>query len=354
MSTPFSAKKISTLIGAGIWIILGVLILWVQPMAWGIKIPPAFFGKQLVHFVLLICLYYFNARIVVPRILFGNKSWIFILWIVAATAAALLLSELMNSVLHIHEAIAKASGHAFPKRPRGIDMFALMSTLLSLGVSTAVAAFDRWQQDALLRQELEKEKVKSELSFLKAQINPHFFFNTLNNIYSLSFIDVPASQDALHKLSRMMRYLLYETQYDTTLLSKEISFIKDYIQLMKLRLQEDTKISFTEPGTHTDMQIAPMVLLPYIENAFKHGISANGENEINVNITFSNNQLSMFVSNRVHRKNHIEQQLQEYSGIGLQNTLRRLDLIYPGKHELKINDEGAGGIYSVQLKIELS
>ena len=353
MSVPASTKRISTLVGAGIWIILGFLILWVQPLAWGIKIPTVFILKQLAHFALMIFLYYFNARVIVPRTLFGNKIWLFILWLAVASGAAVILSEILSRELHVFEAMIKASGHALPKRPRGLDMFALMSTLLTLGVSTSVAAFDRWQHDALVRQELEKEKVKSELSFLKAQINPHFFFNTLNNIYALSFLDIQASQDALHKLSRMMRYLLYETQHDTTLLRKELSFVEDYIQLMKLRLQEDTKISFHTPEINTDIEIAPMMLLPYIENAFKHGISANGINEISIEIEYSNKQLAMLVRNRVHRKNHIEQQLQEYSGIGLQNTLRRLNLIYPGKHELKINDEGPDGHYTVQLKIDL-
>src|SRR5690606_41040104 len=113
-----------------------------------------------------------------------------------------------------------------------------------------------------------KAKIGSELSFLKAQINPHFFFNTLNNIYALTYVDVETSRSALHKLSRMMRYLLYDTQAGITPLSQELSFVKDYIELMKLRLNETTKVVFKEPDLKENIQIPPMLFLPYIENAF--------------------------------------------------------------------------------------
>ena len=275
MSTNQGNKKMSNLINTGIWVVLGFFIIMIQPLTWGVKIPMVFIIKQTIHFVLMIVLYYFNAKYIVPKTLLRNKTGLFVFWIVSALAVALVVSELLNETLHVFDAMAKVFGHDIKdkaRRPKGLDWFVTMSTMLTLGISTTVAAFTRWQSDALLRQELEKENIKSELSFLKAQINPHFFFNTLNNIYSLSFIDVPASQDALLKLSRMMRYLLYETQNDTTLLSKEISFVRDYIELMKLRMQESTEIIFNEPTQYHDIEIAPMILLPYIENAFKHGI----------------------------------------------------------------------------------
>lgn len=355
MSIPGTHKRINILVTTGVWILLGFIMLLVQPLTWGVRIPAVFFVKQLGHFVLMISIYYLNARLVAPRTLFRNKIWLFVLWVITATCFSITINELLSSLLHVFDAMVKAIGHLPPKRKSwGIDFFAIMSTLMTLGVSTSVAAFSRWQRDALLREELEKEKVRSELSFLKAQINPHFFFNTLNNIYSLSFIDVPASQDALHKLSRMMRYLLYETQNDTTLLSKELAFVRDYIQLMKLRMQASTRISYLEPQQYEDIQVAPMLLLPYIENAFKHGISATGRNDIHMEISVAGRQLTMKVENVIHRSNHIEQALQEGSGIGLQNTLRRLELLYPGKFSLDIREGAAGELYSVVLKIDLS
>lgn len=349
-------KKMNVMINAGIWLLLGVFIILVQPMTWGVKVPAVFIIKQTIHFLMLISIYYFNAHYVVPRTLLKNRVGLFVVWLISILALILMLNDFIESYLHVFEAMVKALGKVHegaPHKPRNIDWFIAMSTLLTLGISTTVASFTRWQRDALLRQELEKEKVKSELSFLKAQINPHFFFNTLNNIYSLSFIDVPGSQDALLKLSRMMRYLLYETQNDTTLLSKEVSFVRDYIQLMKLRMQESTQIIFHEPENYTDVAIAPMILLPYIENAFKHGISATGDNWISIDILFDNNTLHLMVRNKIYRNNNSEKNFQESSGIGLQNTSRRLALLYPGKFNLDIKEEEPDSIYSVQLKLEL-
>jgi two-component system LytT family sensor kinase len=355
MGNVAAAGKYNVLISTGMWVLIGFILLVFQPLSWGVRIPEVFVYKQLAHLVLMICCYYFNAKIVVPRTLFRDRIWLFIVWIVAATALALTANELISKELHVFEAMAKAIGHNPPKRPRySIDFFITMTSLLTLGVSTSVAAFSRWQRDALLRQELEKEKVKSELSFLKAQINPHFFFNTLNNIYSLSFIDVPASQDALLKLSRMMRYLLYETQNDTTMLSKELSFVRDYIELMKLRMQEKTKLIYREPAHYEDVQVAPMLLLPYIENAFKHGISAVGDNELLIDISFAGRELTLLVENKIHRKNNIDQHFQESSGIGLQNTLRRLELLYPEKYALDIIEDKETEQYRVHLKLNLS
>lgn len=354
MGIPASTRKFNVLISTGIWVLLGLILLVFQPMSWGIKIPAVFIIKQTIHFVLMICFYYINAKLIVPETLFRNRIWFFVLWIVAATGLALLVSEQLNSHLKVFEAIAKSMGHNMPRRPGGIDFFITMTSLLTLGVSTSVASFSRWQRDALLRQELEKEKVKSELSFLKAQINPHFFFNTLNNIYSLSFIDVPASQEALLKLSRMMRYLLYETQNDTTMLSKELSFVRDYIELMKLRMQESTKLVYREPEISEDLQVAPMLLLPYIENAFKHGISALGRNELLIDIRVVKRELEMVVENNIHANANTEHTFQERSGIGMQNTLRRLQLLYPGKYKLEIKNGDGRETYSVHLKLDLS
>ena len=116
------------------------------------------------------------------------------------------------------------------------------------GFASNRSAIQKWQKDKQLHQEMEQDRVSSELSFLKAQINPHFFFNTLNNIYALTHVNADVSRKAIHQLSRMMRYVLYDTQNSTTMLSQEIAFIKDYISLMELRLTDVVKIDFTSPA----------------------------------------------------------------------------------------------------------
>ncbi|MGY0039059.1 sensor histidine kinase [Pedobacter sp. NJ-S-72] len=166
--------------------------------------------------------------------------------------------------------------------------------------------------------------------FKKAQINPHFFFNTLNNIYALTHVDVEKSRNALHKLSRMMRYLLYDTQEGSTPLSKEVSFIVDYIELMKLRLNDTTQVTFEGPLINNDIHIAPMLFLPYIENAFKHGVSSISPSVISIDLSMEDGALDMKVRNFIFNENAAI--ADNYGGIGLMNTKRRLDLLYPEKH----------------------
>jgi LytS/YehU family sensor histidine kinase len=196
----------------------------------------------------------------------------------------------------------------------------------------------------------ERDRMEAELSLLKAQINPHFFFNTLNNIYSLTFSDIPLSRDALLKLSRMMRYVLYETISDTSLVSKEMDFVHDYIELMTIRVPSYTTVNFTESKPHRGYRIAPMLLLPFIENAFKHGINAVKESKISIDLSVQNDALNLHVFNDINTdldKDGIDQK-----GIGLQNTRKRLDLLYPDKYSLVIDDSQAN-TYEIALRIDL-
>jgi two-component system LytT family sensor kinase len=223
---------------------------------------------------------------------------------------------------------------------------------LVIGVGTSVTAIQKWQKDKQLHQEMEQDKISSELSFLKAQINPHFFFNTLNNIYALTHIDAETSRKAIHQLSRMMRYVLYDTQNTTTLLSQEIAFVKDYISLMQLRLTNAIKIDFKSPGALKDMAIAPMIFLPFIENAFKHGISSTSPSFIDIDITQQDATVTLSVINTIITEQN--NNLEAGSGIGLNNTRRRLDLLYPARHILRIKEDKATNTYSVHLTLDLS
>jgi len=226
----------------------------------------------------------------------------------------------------------------------------LLITLLVFGISTTIRLVRKWQEDEEVRKDLEKQKISSELSFLKAQINPHFFFNTLNNIYALTSTNVGTAREAIHKLSRMMRYVLYETQKEKTLLSQELAFLEDYIELMKLRLTEKAIVKIEKPASFQDELIAPMILLPFIENAFKHGISSKVESTIFISIKQENNQLLLEVKNRKFKNSGLK--LDGSSGIGLTNTKRRLDLLYPNKHKLKVTD--SDDEFGIKLEIELS
>jgi LytS/YehU family sensor histidine kinase len=188
---------------------------------------------------------------------------------------------------------------------------------------------EKWQK------ELEKEKLNSELAFLKNQISPHFFFNTLNNIYSLISINQEDSQKAVLKLSKLMRYLLYESEDGNTKLSNEIEFMNNYIDLMKLRMSEKINLKITFPESYEDKSIPPLLFIPFIENAFKHGISYREKSFIEISMTTKQDSISFRCVNSVAKTR--EGTDNAHSGIGLENVSKRLNLLFPGTHDLKIN-----------------
>jgi len=149
-----------------------------------------------------------------------------------------------------------------------------------------------------------------------------------------------------------MRYVLYDTQNSTTQLSQEVAFVKDYISLMQLRLTDAVTIDFKAPALLKDVAIAPMIFLPFIENAFKHGVSATQPSYIHIDISQQNSSVVLKVVNTIIKEQN--NNLEAGSGIGLNNTRRRLDLLYPGKYELQINEDAAQNIYSVHLTLHLS
>lgn len=223
-----------------------------------------------------------------------------------------------------------------------------MLTLLVLGISTSLAMLDHWQEAAQNKQKLEQDKTMAELEMLKLQINPHFFFNSLNSIYSLTYSNIEDSRNALHTLSRMMRYLLYSTEGEKTSLLKEVDFMKDFIALMKLRANSKLSITTDFPEILIDFPIVPMLLLPLVENAFKHGVHATDKSKIHIVMQQQVNILEFEVENTYFEKTNKT----EEGGIGLTNTIRRLDLIYPNNHSMKSGIDSNGN-YKVNLQITL-
>jgi LytS/YehU family sensor histidine kinase len=200
-----------------------------------------------------------------------------------------------------------------------------------------------------LLKETEKKKVSSELSLLKAQINPHFLFNTLNSIYSTA-IDEKAvkTQKAILNLSGMMRYITTETDTEYISLEKELHYINSYIDLQKLKLADTIELDYILQGTMERKKIAPLILITFIENAFKHGVSSNNKSPINIHLRFTEKYLTLNVQNKKSEK------FQEYitkTRIGLDNTISRLKLLYPHNHQLEITDDTEN--YQVKLTMEL-
>ncbi len=197
------------------------------------------------------------------------------------------------------------------------------------------------------QKELEKEKLNSELAFLKNQISPHFFFNTLNNIYSLITINTEDSQSAVLKLSRMMRYLLYESEYGETKLSSEIEFMNNYIDLMRLRMSDKVKLTVSFPENQENISIPPLLFISIIENAFKHGISYREKSFISITMEVTPEMITFRCMNSIVKPVAIASS--EHSGIGLENVSKRLNLLFPDKHELIINQDAS--VFDVLVKI---
>jgi two-component system sensor histidine kinase AlgZ len=206
-----------------------------------------------------------------------------------------------------------------------------------------------WLQLDSDRKELEKQKLTAELNFLKAQVNPHFFFNTLNNLYYLAIIKSDITGQAIAKLSEMMRYMIYESNYEKVDLNKEIEYIQNYISLESLRVKGDGPVSFDIEG-NTDILITPLILITFLENAFKHGVSSgNNQSWIKAKLEVKNTSLLYSVQNS---KVNGKPKSKEKTGIGLHNVKRRLELSYPGKHSLTIQDEP--DYFNINLSIDLT
>lgn len=337
------------------WGFLVSFLMW-QPLSWQIQLPVTFWIKQLVLLTMLVSIFYLNVYIWFPRYLARNKYLKFILLNVASVFILAVIIEQVQIGIGHREHMDKAwqAAHDDMTRPKKkkdkLDYFALLTALIVIGISTSVAAVQNVQRDKQYRQDLEQEKINSELSFLKAQINPHFFFNTLNNIYALTVIDVEAAQQALHKLSRLMRYVLYETQNETVMLSKEIAFAQDYIQLMQLRLTDKVTVHLSPPEPLHDVPIAPMLFLPFIENAFKHGVSSVEKSSIDIRIKQESHKIFVDVRNTLFTEKRTV--LDESNGIGLNNTQRRLDLLYPGKYHLNMTENKERNEFEVHLELE--
>lgn len=200
---------------------------------------------------------------------------------------------------------------------------------------------DLYRQDRM-----EKEKNKMELQFLKSQMNPHFLFNTFNNLYGLSLSEPQKTPDAILKLSEILRYMLYESNEELVPLSKEITYLQHMISLQELRYEGDTFIEFSVSGDSKEQMIPPMLLISFVENALKHGDVTDGSNPLLINLLIEPEKLSFYLKNKISYKNK-----DSVGGIGLKNVQRRLDLMYGNHYELNIKTDDI--IFESMLTIDL-
>jgi two-component system LytT family sensor kinase len=220
--------------------------------------------------------------------------------------------------------------------------FGSTAVILSLAVYGGFDALYKEQENKSLRE----EKVQAELAFLKTQINPHFLYNTLNYIYSLAY---PVSQqlgNTIIKLSKLMRYMLTESAGNMVDLQKEVEYIENYISIFKLRFEDAFFVDYKTEGNIAGQLVAPLLLIPFVENAFKHGVAKDAANPIRILVKVAHKKLTFTVDNKINTG-----QKDPSTGVGLPNIRRRLQLIYPGNYDLKINNNGE--TYTTTLTINL-
>lgn len=237
-----------------------------------------------------------------------------------------------------------------PKPKNGRPLIDVVSVLLFFMVIALAIIKATDKQLALTTQralQAETEKAQAELSFLKAQVNPHFLFNILNNIYTLAITKADNTGPSIMKLSNMMRYLTDEAGDDLVNLQKEIDCITDYIDLQRLRLTQKTLIHFEVAGNTDEKKIAPLILMAFVENVFKYGVSNHKSSNLIIKITIQENTLHFYCENPIHH----DKQVTKRNGIGLENTQKRLQYVYPDRHILVVNNDGK--LFKVDLSIYL-
>jgi hypothetical protein len=222
-----------------------------------------------------------------------------------------------------------------PNQPLFQFINTLFISLLIAGFNTAIAVTNRWFADEQMRKEIEKEHMQSELAFLQNQVSPHFFMNTLNNIHALIEADQKLAQNAVLKLSEMMRYLLYESGRGTTTLKREIDFLRSYVKLMQLRVDESVKVSFEFPDNFINVNLPPLLFISFIENAFKHGVSYRESSALSFKIIQHPDSLEFIAVNTVSIYRNTDSSIHP-GGIGMGNIKKRLNLLYGEKYHLNI------------------
>ncbi|MCX6232694.1 MAG: histidine kinase [Bacteroidetes bacterium] len=295
--------------------------------------PPL--SDNLFELSLVIIFFYLNFFFLIKRYLFGHKYITFITINIVAILLFLVI-RLYYDDFHIFnlpkpevEKFRPEDGHEFfikKKPPINFQITQIIFPfLMSLGAAVAIRSTVKSNVEEDQRKKLENEHLKSEITYLKYQIQPHFFFNTLNNIYSLIDLNPENAKESLHRLSKLMRFILYHANNQEVLLKEELIFIENYVELMKIRTQDNVAISLEIPHYIPSINLPPLLYITLVENAFKHGIDPVKKSIINIWFLVTDNQLHFEITNTNYPKMYEDK---SGSGIGIVNLKKRIELIF--------------------------
>jgi hypothetical protein len=301
--------------------------------------------KNWAHVFGYLILFLVNVYILVPRLLLKKKYRYYFVSI-----SALIIVIVAINILPPGSAPQSGSetGASNGLRPQALNApmqkppimaFAdnFIICILLVGAGTPIKLMSKWLSEESLRKDAEKEQLKTNLALLRHQVSPHFFMNTLNNIHSLIEMDSEKAQDAVERLSTLMRYLLYDSAQNTIELKKEIEFINSFVSLMQLRHSDEVEVTVLIPEQIPDIKIPPMLFISLLENAFKHGVSYPKKSYIYFEIQIHENTLGCIIKNSKHKT--VANKYNEYSGIGLENIKKSLNLLYDQDYKLDISDK---------------
>jgi two-component system, LytTR family, sensor kinase len=283
-------------------------------------------------------IFYFNSGILIPRLVYKRKIFLYVCILLAAYSVAILADGLLFHVLNISHrfSIYNSVKHNF------------IPFVFTVAVSAAYKTITDKTKTDLWISDLQSQNLKSELSFLRSQMSPHFLLNVMNNITAMIRLKSVDLEPSVMKLSSLMQYMLYETDEDKVVLKSEAEYLKAYIDLQHQRFGDELILNVAFNIKEDWHAIEPMLLIPFVENAFKHGGQLQ-QPEIHISLSAENNELYFTVINKFEDSQAIKDKT---SGIGLANVRRRLELLYPGKHVLNI--ENQHGYFTIKLQITLS
>lgn len=300
-----------------------------------------YYTGYLIRTGILIVLFYINYLFLIDKLLFKKQFVPYIIINVVIIGGIILLQNFIFELLigpPPTSEIRKQEGT--PRPPYELRILGdYILIIFVIGMSVALKATKRWYKDSINLEAVKAAQLEADLKNLRSQLNPHFLFNTLNNIYSLIAIDSEKAQESVHRLSKLLRYILYENETKFVPVDKEIEFTQNYIDLMRLRISPNVKLNVLIKNENCDKQIASLLFITLIENAFKHGINNGSDSFIDIKIYVDNEKgiLCTVENSLAETEDNIEP---GNSGIGLTNLRKRLDLIYPDNHELRIEKRG--------------
>jgi LytS/YehU family sensor histidine kinase len=299
-------------------------------------------------FIINIILFYLNYLVLVPKLLLQKRTGLYIFCaFVFIVFFTFVFRQIEFDIYKDLDVLNKPPKHERFFISFKVTMIAINSFLI-VAIGTIIRMYMEWSGNEITKKEIEAQKSSSELHFLKNQISPHFLFNSLNSIYSLTTKKSNDAPQAIITLSELLRYMLYQTNQEFVLLSKELDYIQNYLKLQRLRIANNEHVTLNIHGNIKTQKIRPLLLISFIENAFKYGTDFKGLTKIKIEIYINNDELQFTCVNLIGSRKSDKSS----SGIGLQNTKDRLSLLYQEKHWLTIKEIDNEFVVNLTLKLE--